>query len=518
MSDTVIVLDFGSQYSQLITRRVREVQVYAEMFPWDAPQEQVMALQPKGFILSGGPNSAYDLGAPDVPEYVLASGLPILGICYGMQAITVALGGKVASSQEREYGMAEISVVQTNPLIDAGDYPVWMSHGDRLEALPPGFVKLATSRNSPYAAMGDLQRHYYGVQFHPEVRHTPIGVEMIRRFTVEICKASPSWTAASIIEQSVERIRAQVGQERVLVGVSGGVDSSVAAALVHHAIGDQLVAVFVDHGLLRKNERQQVEIAFKANLGVEMHTVDAIKEFMDALDGVTDPEAKRRAIGTTFIRVFEQAALKVGKPRFLVQGTIYPDVIESSAPDRNKGHKIKSHHNVGGLPEDLSFELVEPLRYLFKDEVRAVGEALGLPVELVWRQPFPGPGLAVRCLGEINMERLATLRAADAIFTEELTKAGLLGNRKSVGEPGIAQAFAVLLPVRSVGVMGDARTYQEAIALRAVATDDFMTADWARLDYDLLARVANRIVNEVSGVNRVVYDVTSKPPATIEWE
>ena len=518
MSDTVIVLDFGSQYSQLITRRVREVQVYAEMFPWDAPQEQVMALQPKGFILSGGPNSAYDLGAPDVPEYVLASGLPILGICYGMQAITVALGGKVASSQEREYGMAEISVVQTNPLIDAGDYPVWMSHGDRLETIPPGFVKLATSRNSPYAAMGDLQRHYYGVQFHPEVRHTPTGIEMIRRFTVEICGASPNWTADSIIEQSVERIRAQVGQERVLVGVSGGVDSSVAAALVHHAIGEQLVAVFVDHGLLRKDERKQVEIAFKANLGVEMHTVDAIEEFMDALDGVTDPEVKRRAIGTTFIRVFEQAALKVGKPRFLVQGTIYPDVIESSAPDRNKGHKIKSHHNVGGLPEDLSFELVEPLRYLFKDEVRAVGEALGLPVELVWRQPFPGPGLAVRCLGEINMEHLATLRAADAIFTEELTKAGLLGKRKRIGEPGIAQAFAVLLPVRSVGVMGDARTYQEAIALRAVATDDFMTADWARLDYDLLARVANRIVNEVSGVNRVVYDVTSKPPATIEWE
>ena len=520
MSDTIVVLDFGSQYSQLITRRVREVQVYAEMFPWDAPQEQVMALQPKGFILSGGPNSAYDVGAPYVLDYVLASGLPILGICYGMQAITVALGGRVAPSHEREYGMAAISVLETNPLINAGDYPVWMSHGDRLESIPPGFVKLATSRNSPYAAMGDLQRHYYGVQFHPEVRHTPIGVEIIRRFSVEICGATPNWTAASIIEQSVESIRVQVGTERVLVGVSGGVDSSVAAALVHHAIGDQLVAVFVDHGLLRQDERQQVEIAFKANLGVEMHTVDAIKDFMEALDGVTDPEAKRRAIGATFIRVFEQAALKVGKPRFLVQGTIYPDVIESSAPDRNKGHKIKSHHNVGGLPEDLSFELVEPLRYLFKDEVRAVGEALGLPVELVWRQPFPGPGLAVRCLGEITMQRLKTLRGADAIFTEELTRAGLLGKRKSMDaqQPVIAQAFAVLLPVRSVGVMGDARTYQEAIALRAVATDDFMTADWARLDYDLLARVASRIVNEVSGVNRVVYDVTSKPPATIEWE
>ncbi|PKO05861.1 MAG: GMP synthase (glutamine-hydrolyzing) [Chloroflexi bacterium HGW-Chloroflexi-3] len=518
MSDTLVVLDFGSQYSQLITRRVREVQVYAEMFPWDAPANQVMALQPKGFILSGGPNSAYDVGAPYVPEYVLASGLPVLGICYGMQAITVALGGKVSPAQEREYGTAEITVLASNPLIETGNYPVWMSHGDRLEALPPGFVKLATSGNSPFAAMGDLKRHYYGVQFHPEVRHTPIGVEMIRHFAVEICGAEPNWTADSIIEQSVARIRNQVGTERVLVGVSGGVDSSVAAALVHHAIGDQLVAVFVDHGLLRQDERQQVEVAFKANLGVEMHTVDAIEDFMDALDGVTDPEAKRRAIGATFIRVFEQAALNVGKPRFLVQGTIYPDVIESSAPDRNKGHKIKSHHNVGGLPDDLSFELVEPLRYLFKDEVRNVGEALGLPVELVWRQPFPGPGLAVRCLGDINMQRLATLRAADAIFTEELTKAGLLGKRKSVDEPGIAQAFAVLLPVRSVGVMGDARTYQEAVALRAVATDDFMTADWARLDYDLLSLVASRIVNEVSGVNRVVYDVTSKPPATIEWE
>ena len=518
MRDTIVVLDFGSQYSQLIARRVREVQVYAEMFPWDAPEQQVMALQPKGFILSGGPNSAYEPGAPYVPEYVLASGLPLLGICYGMQAITIALGGKVSPAQEREYGTAEITVLAANPLIETGTYPVWMSHGDRLEALPPGFVKLATSGNSPFAAMGDLQRHYYGVQFHPEVRHTPIGVEMIRRFAVEICGAQPTWTPDSIIEQSVAHIRAQVGQERVLVGVSGGVDSSVAAGLVHHAIGDQLVAVFVDHGLLRQDERQQVEIAFKANLGVEMHTVDAIEDFMDALDGVTDPEAKRHAIGTTFIRVFEQAALKVGKPRFLVQGTIYPDVIESSAPDRNKGHKIKSHHNVGGLPDDLSFELVEPLRYLFKDEVRAVGEALGLPVELVWRQPFPGPGLAVRCLGDISMSRLVTLRAADAIFTEELTKAGLLGKRKSVDEPGIAQAFAVLLPVRTVGVMGDARTYQEAIALRAVATDDFMTADWARLDYDLLARIASRIVNEVSGVNRVVYDVTSKPPATIEWE
>jgi GMP synthase (glutamine-hydrolysing) len=518
MNDSIIVLDFGSQYSQLITRRVREVQVYAEMFPWDAPAEQVLALQPKGFILSGGPNSAYEPGAPYVPDYVLQSGLPILGICYGMQAITVALGGKVAPAGEREYGPAEISTIQANPLIPPGSMPVWMSHGDRLESMPPGFERLAVSANSPYAAMGDLQRSYFGVQFHPEVRHTPGGLAIIQRFVSDICGAQANWTPGAIIEDSVARIRAQVGSERVLVGVSGGVDSSVAAALVHRAIGDQLVAVFVDNGLLRKDERLQVDTAFRKNIRMEMHTVDAVEDFMDALSGVSDPEAKRRAIGRTFIRVFEQAALSVGQPRFLVQGTIYPDVIESSAPDRNKGHKIKSHHNVGGLPEDLSFSLVEPLRYLFKDEVRAVGEALGLPVELVWRQPFPGPGLAVRCLGDITMERLATLRSADAIFTGELHAAGLLGGRRKADDPGIAQAFAVLLPVRSVGVMGDLRTYQEAIALRAVATDDFMTADWARLPYELLARVANRIVNEVPGVNRVVLDITSKPPATIEWE
>ncbi len=518
MSACIIILDFGSQFSQLITRRVRDVQVYAELFPWNAPAEKVLALNPRGFILSGGPNSVYTPGAPQVPEYVLASGLPILGICYGMQALTHALGGQVAPAQAREYGTATISVSDTNPLLASGEYPVWMSHGDRLESLPPGFESLAASANSPFAMIADGQRSYYGVQFHPEVHHTPIGSELLRRFAVEICGVQPSWTAGSIIAQSVEQVRAQVGSQRVLVGVSGGVDSSVAAALVHHAIGDQLVAVFVDHGLLRQDERQQVERAFTANLGVELHTVDAATEFMAALQGVTDPEAKRKAIGATFIRVFEQAALKVGKPRFLVQGTIYPDVIESSAPDHSQGHKIKSHHNVGGLPEDLAFELVEPLRYLFKDEVRAVGEALGLPVELVWRQPFPGPGLAVRCLGEITPQRLATLRAADAIFTSELTKTGLLGKRKSMDEYQIAQAFAVLLPVRSVGVMGDARTYQEVIALRAVASDDFMTADWARLPDDLLARVASRIVNEVSGVNRVVYDITSKPPATIEWE
>jgi len=518
MTDTMIVLDFGSQYSQLITRRVREAQVYCEMFPWDAPSEKVLALQPKGFILSGGPNSVYEPGAPFLPAYVLASGLPVLGICYGMQVITHTLGGQVSPASEREYGPAEITTILENSLIPAGTQSVWMSHGDRIEHMPAGFVKLAISANSPYAAMGDLHRKIFGVQFHPEVRHTPRGFELLRRFVIEICQCQPNWTPESIIEQSVARIRAQVGSSRVLVGVSGGVDSSVAAALVHKAIGDQLVAVFVDNGLLRQDERLQVEVAFKQHLGVEMVTVDAIEDFMDALENVTEPEEKRKAIGRTFIRVFEQAAAAVGHPGFLVQGTIYPDVIESSAPDRNKGHVIKSHHNVGGLPEDLSFKLVEPLRYLFKDEVRAVGEALGLPVSLVWRQPFPGPGLAVRCLGNITPERLASLRAADAIFTAELEAEGLLGGRRKADDKGIAQAFAVLLPVRSVGVMGDVRTYQEALALRAVATDDFMTADWARLSYDLLARVANRIVNEVPGINRVVYDITSKPPATIEWE
>ena len=518
MTDTIIVLDFGSQYSQLITRRVREARVYCEMFPWDAPSEKVLALQPKGFILSGGPNSVYEPGAPFLPAYVLDSGQPVLGICYGMQAITHSLGGLVSPASEREYGPAEITTVLDNPLLAPGTQSVWMSHGDRIERMPAGFEKLAISANSPYAAMGDLHRKIFGVQFHPEVRHTPGGFELLRRFAIEICQCQPDWTPESIIEQSVARIRAQVGSSRVLVGVSGGVDSSVAAALVHKAIGDQLVAVFVDNGLLRQDERLQVEMAFKQHLGVEMVTVDAIEDFMDALENVTEPEEKRKAIGRTFIRVFEQAALDVGHPGFLVQGTIYPDVIESSAPDRNKGHVIKSHHNVGGLPEDLSFKLVEPLRYLFKDEVRAVGEALGLPVSLVWRQPFPGPGLAVRCLGNITPERLSTLRAADAIFTAELEAEGLLGGRRKADDKGIAQAFAVLLPVRSVGVMGDVRTYQEALALRAVATDDFMTADWARLSYDLLAKVANRIVNEVPGINRVVYDITSKPPATIEWE
>jgi GMP synthase (glutamine-hydrolysing) len=518
MPDSIAILDFGSQYTQLIARKVREQHVYSELFPWDTPAERVLANQPKGFILSGGPNSVYEPGAPFLPRYVLDSGLPILGICYGMQLLTHALGGRVSSAQEREYGPANIETTETNALIPEGTQPVWMSHGDRIEALPSGFTRLATSSNSPFAAMGDSTGRRFGVQFHPEVHHTPGGKEILRRFAVEICGAAPHWTPDSIIAESVERIRQQVGSETVLSAVSGGVDSSVATALVHRAIGNQLSAVFVDNGLLRKNEREQVEIAFRQNQGVRLVTVNAIEDFLTKLEGVSDPEAKRRIIGETFIRIFEVEARRIGQPRFLVQGTIYPDVVESSAPDRSKAHRIKTHHNVGGLPEDMQFSLVEPLRYLFKDEVRAVGEALGLPPELVWRQPFPGPGLAVRCLGEITWERLEHLREADYIFTGELAAAGLL-SRGFEDQPGkIAQAFAVLLPVRSVGVMGDNRTYQEAIALRAVTTDDFMTADWARLPYDLLGRTANRIVNEVQGVNRVVYDVTSKPPATIEWE
>jgi GMP synthase (glutamine-hydrolysing) len=518
MIDSIAVLDFGSQYSQLIARRVREAQVYCELFPWDAPAEKVQALQPRGYILSGGPSSVYAPGAPFIPAYVLESGLPILGICYGMQALTYALHGKVAPAGEREYGPAQVETVLDNPLLLPGSQPVWMSHGDRIEALPPGFAVLARSSNSPVAAMGDLQRRLFGVQFHPEVHHTPAGKEILRRFVIEICQARPDWTPESIIQQAVERVRSQVGQERLLAAVSGGVDSSVAAALVYKAVGSQLAAVFVDNGLLRQGEREQVEAAFQERLGGVLKVVDAAPVFLQALQGVSEPETKRRIIGKTFIRTFEEEARRLGQPRFLVQGTIYPDVVESSAPDRNKAERIKTHHNVGGLPSDMTFDLVEPLRYLFKDEVRAVGEALGLPAGLVWRQPFPGPGLAVRCLGEITPERLERLRAADAIFTGELAQAGLFRQRNGNDEGGIAQAFAVLLPVKSVGVMGDQRTYQEAVVLRAITSEDYMTADWARLPYDLIGRVANRIVNEVKGINRVVLDVTSKPPATIEWE
>ncbi len=522
MMDSIAILDFGSQYAQLIARRVRELHVYSELFPWNAPAETVLAIQPRGFILSGGPYSVYEPEAPYIPSYVLESGLPILGICYGMQALTYSLGGRVGAARKREYGPAEVETTTPNPLLTDGIHRVWMSHGDRIETPPAGFSVLARSANSPVAAMGDPQRRYYGFQFHPEVHHTPGGREMLSRFVFQVCHARPQWTPQSIIAESVERIRKQVGDEAVIAAVSGGVDSSVATAMVHRAVGDQLVGIFVDTGLLRQDEPAQVRQALQETLGVELVMVDAADRFLSALKGVTDPEQKRAIIGELFIRTFEEEARRLGKPRFLVQGTIYPDVVESSAPDRANAQRIKTHHNVGGLPEDMDFELVEPLRYLFKDEVRQVGEALGLPSRLIWRQPFPGPGLAVRCLGEVTRERLNRLRQADFIFTSELEKAGLLRlHHSQTGDghqTGTAQAFAVLLPVQSVGVMGDQRTYQECIALRAVSTEDFMTADWARLPADLLAHIAKRIVNEVDGVNRVVYDITSKPPATIEWE
>jgi GMP synthase (glutamine-hydrolysing) len=519
MTDSIAILDFGSQYAQLIARRVREAHVYCELFPWDAPAEKVLGIQPRGFILSGGPRSVYETGAPYIQKYIFDSRLPILGICYGMQALTHALGGQVDPSAKREYGPAVIEPLMSSALSALSQ--VWMSHGDRITRMPEGFIALARSDNSPYAAIGDMGRKYFGVQFHPEVRHTPNGAEVIKHFAVEVCEAKPDWTPVSIIEDAVLRVQKQVGSGRVLAAVSGGVDSSVATALAYKALGDQLVAVFIDTGLLRQNEREQVVAAFRGKMHVELIAVDAAAQFIEALQGVTEPEQKRRIIGEKFIRLFEEQAQQVGQPQFLVQGTIYPDVVESSAPDRNKAERIKTHHNVGGLPQDMKFGLVEPLRYLFKDEVRAVGEALGLPEAMVWRQPFPGPGLGVRCLGEITFERLNRLRAADAIFQDELLKGGFWGDPRSAGSSAagvLSQAFVVLLPVRSVGVMGDQRTYQEVAALRAVTTEDFMTADWARLPDDLLSRVANRIVNEVDGINRVVYDITSKPPATIEWE
>jgi len=511
--DSLAILDFGSQYSQLIARRVREAHVYCELFPWDAPAEQVLALNPKAFILSGGPNSVYDPGASTLPAYVLASGLPVLGVCYGMQLLAHALGGGVAPGGHREYGRTEIQLANGSALFDVPrlTFHVWMSHGDRVDRLPPGFTATATSANCPIAAMEDLERKLFAIQFHPEVNHTEGGREILRAF-IQQTGANADWSPSSIVDDSIQKIRAQVGGANVLAAVSGGVDSTVAAALVHHAIGDQLTCFYIDTGLMRQNESEEVIAAFRDNLHATLYPVNAVEDFMEALAGVTEPEHKRKIIGEKFIRLFEREARRLGsEAKFLVQGTIYPDVVESSGKGREQAAKIKTHHNVGGLPDDLKFELVEPLRFLFKDEVRAVGTELGLPDSMVWRQPFPGPGLAIRCLGEVTWARLEKLRAADKIFTDELRAAGLLRG-------DTAQAFAVLLPVKSVGVMGDFRTYEETIVLRAVTTDDFMTADWARLPYDLLARVSNRIVNEVKGVNRVAYDISTKPPATIEWE
>jgi GMP synthase (glutamine-hydrolysing) len=517
----VAVLDFGSQYTQLIARRVRELGVYAEVFPFDAAPEKVNFHQPRGYILSGGPNSIYEDGAPQMPKWMYKAPLkneaventaPILGICYGMQAMTHALGGVVASSQAKEFGPAQIQQTADSPLLHgiAPVLNVWMSHGDRIERPPSGFQPLAASDNSPYAAMGDLARGLYGVQFHPEVAHTQQGSDILRNFVIDVCGCEANWSPLAFIEEAIQTIREQVGDNRVLLGLSGGVDSAVVAALLQKAIGDQLTAIFVDTGMLRKDEPETVMHVFRDGQCVNLIGVNATEAFLDALHGVTEPETKRKIIGKLFIDTFAEEARKLQGVTFLAQGTIYPDVIESAASSKSS-KTIKSHHNVGGLPIDLKFQLVEPLRDLFKDEVRKVGSALGLPDSIVWRQPFPGPGLAVRCLGDLTWERLETLREADAIFTEELDKVGMLRN-------GTAQAFAVLLPVKSVGVMGDNRTYEEVIALRAVTTDDFMTADWARLPYDLLARISNRIVNEVRGVNRVTYDITSKPPGTIEWE
>jgi len=519
--DTIAVLDFGSQYAQLIARRVREAHVYCELYPYNTAEQEVLAHKPLGFILSGGPSSVYEPDAPQIPAYVLSSGLPILGICYGMQALTHGLGGQVAPADQREYGPAEIETTQENPLLQTGHQQVWMSHGDRIEVPPHGFDIFARSENSPIAAMGDTFIHRYGIQFHPEVQHTPEGREILRTFVVDICRAKPAWVPASIAEDAIRHISNQIGDRRAIAGVSGGVDSYVAAALVHRAIGDRLQCIFVNNGLLRHGEPEQVAEAFVNDLGAKLKSIDATETFLVALDSITDPEEKRRRIGEKFIRLFEEEAREFGDADFLVQGTIYPDVVESSGPDRRVAERIKTHHNVGGLPDDLALELVEPLRYLFKDEVRAVGLEIGLPESVIYRQPFPGPGLAVRCLGQVTMERIERVRQADRIVMEELDTANLMVgpfSNSASGTGQIAQAFAVLLPVRSVGVMGDQRTYAETIAVRAVTTDDFMTADWARIPTPVLSQISTRIVNEVDGVNRVVYDISSKPPATIEWE
>jgi GMP synthase (glutamine-hydrolysing) len=517
---TIAILDFGSQYTQLIARRVREANVYCELFAWDTPAKDVLALQPKGFILSGGPASVYAPDAPHLPDYVLEQSVPVLGICYGVHLLAHNLGGHVARADKREYGPAQIQFVGPDNVLfgnlksQVSSLKVWMSHGDSIATLPPGFEILARSGNSPVAAMGDLSKGLYGIQFHPEVVHTDRGEEILRNFAVDVCSCTPDWTPEAFVDEAVSTIREQVGDGRVVCGLSGGVDSAVTATLVHRAVGDQLTCIFVNTGMLRLGEPEQVVRTFR-DRGMQLVAVDATETFLDELSGVTDPEEKRRIIGERFVRIFEEESAKLGDgvncAGFLAQGTLYPDVIESRGPERQTAARIKTHHNVGGLPKDMRLELVEPLRYLFKDEARAAGEMLGLPQEIVWRQPFPGPGLAVRILGEVTWERLETLRAADAILLEELGAAGALQGKTQ-------QALAVLLPIRSVGVMGDERTYQNVIAIRAITTEDFMTADWARLDHDLLARISNRIVNEVVGVNRVVYDITSKPPATIEWE
>jgi GMP synthase (glutamine-hydrolysing) len=515
MSDKILVVDFGGQYTQLIARRVREVGVYSEILPFDAPAEKIAALAPKGIILSGGPESTVEAGSPQIADELLAAKKPVLGICYGMQALAMKLGGGVESSDHREYGYAAVTLAGKDPLLKdlakaGADLNVWMSHGDRVEKLPPGFAAIASSANSPLAAMADVKRKIYGLQFHPEVTHTENGLEIIRRFVLDICGCEPSWTAKNIIAEHLDNVRAKVGSDRVLLGLSGGVDSSVVAALLHAAIGDQLICVFVDTGLLRLDEGDQVMSIFQKNIGANVIRANAEKEFLAALDGVADPEEKRKIIGRMFVEVFEREAAKLKDVRWLAQGTIYPDVIESAGAATGKAHLIKSHHNVGGLPAKMKLKLLEPLRDLFKDEVRRIGAELGLPPDLIGRHPFPGPGLGVRILGAVKKEYAELLRRADDIYITELKKQGLYDT--------VSQAFAVFLPVKSVGVMGDGRRYDYVIALRAVETVDFMTARWARLPYDFLDHVSRRIINEVPGISRVTYDISGKPPATIEWE
>jgi GMP synthase (glutamine-hydrolysing) len=510
--EAIIIVDFGSQYSLLIARRIRELQVYCELVSHDTPWEKIAPLNPKGFILSGGPASVYDTGAPIAPSYVYEKRLPVLGICYGMQVLTKQLGGRVAPGAKYEYGHAVLHLSSLDsPLLAEmpASSPVWMSHADRIEEMPPGFKALAYTENSPVAVMGSNDS-IFGLQCHPEVAHTPYGKTILKNFVYRICGCQGNWTMGNFIEDSLNRIKEQVGDGKIINALSGGVDSSVVATLIHRAIGDQLTCIFVNNGLLRREEAERTLKVFRKNLGMNIIYVDASDRFLARLVGITDPETKRKTIGEEFIRVFEEEAKKLGKVNFLAQGTLYPDVIESTSSFSNASVKIKTHHNVGGLPSKMTFSLLEPLRYLFKDEARQVGQELGLPEEMVWRQPFPGPGLAIRTIGEATKEKLEILRAADWIVMSEIKKAKLYRE--------LWQIFAILTDIKSVGVMGDYRTYGYLIAIRAVTSNDAMTADWARLPYDLLANISNRIVNEVPKVNRVVYDISSKPPSTIEWE